>query len=123
VAGTRTTNTFEERLMAVLKSVQDFYGEPEVDLEFVSNLETVIKQRLRAPYEAQAQSAAQAGMAPGQAPMGGGPAGPGMGPMPGGEPPIPIQAQPPQGMPPGRGRPGGGMPNPDELRRIMSAGG
>lgn len=95
-----------EGLQALLHDITDLKATPDADLEFLINLETTILQKMREPV--QQMMGQELG-----------------GPMGGPTPPM----MPPGGaspMGPGAGVPGvmsgRGMPNPDELRRLIGNG-
>lgn len=107
----RSTNTMAETLMRILGDITQAKTLPDADLEFLVNLETQIIQKIREPYDMQ------------------GAGGPGMMPGPGAPTPMPGPAPAPGAAAP-MGMPGGApaglrmeapMPNPDELRRMVSA--
>lgn len=100
----RGTNTMQEALQSLLQEVSQMKTLADADLPWLVELESMILSKIREPLDAQQQPAA--------GPMGGMPPGP------------------PMGMPAGGGVPGGGgmqagpqMPNPDELQRLLAAGG
>ena len=104
---TRQNNTMQEGLHQLLSSLAQLKAAPDANLEFLSGIESSILQKLREPMQQAAQAMAQAG---GVLPQGmgqqlGAAAGAGMG-------------QPPQGQ-----SPSAGMPNPDELRRLVASAG
>lgn len=107
----RSTNTMQEGLQKILSDIQQLKLLPDVDLPWVIDLETQVISYLRNPVDQMSQQ--------GQLPQDGAPTAGGMPPQ--------VQ-QPPggqfAGMPPvGRGvmqDPAG--PNPDELRRLLTAG-
>ncbi|MCX8214053.1 MAG: hypothetical protein OTJ97_06040 [SAR202 cluster bacterium] len=104
---TRQNNTMQEGLHQLLSSLAQLKAAPDANLEFLSSIESSILQKLREPMQQAAQAMAQAG---GVLPQGmgqqlGAPGGAGMG-------------QPPQGQ-----SPSAGMPNPDELRRLVASAG
>lgn len=105
-----------EALQGFLADLSYIKTLPDADLEFIISLETQILQKLRAPFEQMAGQMDEMGAAAG--------AGPGMPPgMSGGAPSggaMPVEMQPPGGGVPGiRSSPG--MPDPDELRRLIGA--
>lgn len=113
--GTRGSNTQEESLKRLLGMITEIKTMPDADLEFLVNLETTILQYIRGrteqamqppvtpPLDGVSAQFSGMGMAGG---MGGGM--PGMGPMPSGAGRVPgIRSEP-------------AMPNPDELRRMLS---
>lgn len=105
---------------------------PDADQEFLQDLQHVVLAKVHAPMQQQGQQGPGQGQ-PGSQPQGQSPAGPpvtgpggpaGASPSPGGQPPTPgqnqlsgPQAAPGQGVMP---QPGGGMQDPDELRRFLS---
>jgi hypothetical protein len=95
--GTRTDNTMVEALQKLHKDIAQMKVLADADLEFVTELETMVVSYLRGPIE----SGQQQGMLP--------------------------QGGPPQQMFPGQGEPvgggvmqGNGTPPVDELRRLMT---
>lgn len=101
MASSRETNTMSEGLRKMLSEITNLKTMPDSDLPFLINLETQILDYLRTPT-----AATQGGQPLPGGPMGGGP----MGMMP----------QAPPGTPAGGGiGMGAGMPNPDELRRVL----
>ena len=112
-AGTRQNNTMSEGLTQLLSAIAQLKAAPDADLQYLAQIESTILQKLREPLQQAAQALAQAGgvvpagMASqmGAAAQGGVGQGPGMG-------------QPPQGQ-----SPSAGMPNPDELRRLVASRG
>lgn len=103
---TRTDNTFQEALMKMLRSLADMKVLPDADLEWVLGVEMQVVQKLREPIDVMQQQGTTG--VPGMPPMSG-PMGPMMDPMMGGGgvPGIRNEAQ---------------MPNPDELRRLLTQG-
>lgn len=103
--GTRGTNTMVEGLRKLLSSITDLKMTEDADLPFLIGLETEVLQRIKGG----ADQALQGGAPPGGmgAPMG-----------------IGGMSSPPPGMgtPPGTPglQQGPQMPNPDELRRVLS---
>lgn len=126
----RSTNTMSELLESVLQTLASGLTMPDADLDFITTLMAQIQAKAREPFD-------KAGMTPGGGtPTSGGP--PPMSPaelVGGSGPPMPPPMMPsPGGMPgPGAQGPPGAppspipgvmprqAPNPDELRRIMSA--
>lgn len=106
-----------EMLTNMLRDISVAKTLPDADLEFLVNLETNILMKLRQPLEAAAgqMGAMAGGMPPGEQPMI-----PPMMPM---APPIDAPIPPPVGqeVPGLRNQPPG--PSPDELARLMAAGG
>ena len=109
----RGTNTMQEALQSLLQETAQMKTLADADLPWLVELESMVLSKIREPLDAmqspqQPQSAGpMGGMPPG------GPGGPGG-----------------MGMPAGGGVPGGGgmqagpqMPNPDELQRLLAAGG
>lgn len=149
VAGTRSTNTFQEGLAKILGDLSQMKIEPDADLNFIMQMETMILQKLRGPSDqlaaVQAQQGGGGGMpSPGALPSGGDQTA-GLPPdllaalTQGGGPGGPPGAGPggPPGMSPGMPMPGGGGPpmpmpanlppglrnagpSPDEMRRLLS---
>lgn len=113
---TRTDNTFQEELTKLLTSIAQMKALPDADLQFLTQLETMVLSQLRAPIDAmqaQGMTNAPSSLAVG-APAGGpGPQGPPPGPGGGGGGGLP-------GVP---SMVGAGLPNPDELRRLLNGGG
>lgn len=113
--GTRGKNTMAEALQSILPEISYMKTLPDADLPFLLDLETLLLKKLRAPVEE------MVGQMDGQLPpsglMTGAGSAPGMSeaPMPGA---IPGAPTPPPGVP--GIRQGVGMPNPDELRRMIS---
>ena len=104
----RGTNTMQEALQSLLQETAQMKTLADADLPWLVELESMVLSKIREPLDAQQQ-------APAQGPMGG-------------MPPMPPGGG--MGMPAGGGVPGGGgmqagpqMPNPDELQRLLSAGG
>ena len=128
----------QEGLTEILSIAGGLMGAPDADLQFLQDLMQVISTKMHASAQAAMQQAGQvpgnpspgAGGPPGVAgPPGGPPQGmpPGMQPQPG-MPPGGVPQGPPPGMQgpgaptPGSGamqKPGGGITDPDELRRIL----
>ena len=104
---TRQNNTMQEGLHQLLSSLAQLKAAPDANLEFLSSIEASILQKLREPMQQAAQAMAQAGgvLPPGMGQQLGAAAGAGMG-------------QSPQGQ-----SPSAGMPNPDELRRLVASAG
>lgn len=106
---TRENNTMAEGLSKINHQIADMKLMPDADMPFLISLETDILNYLKPPQPA------QPGAAPGGGPGGppgapGGPMGAAMGQVMGG------------GPGPALGGPGGGqagMPNPDEMRRLV----
>lgn len=134
---TRTDNTFQEALTKLLHSVTDLKTLPDADLDWVANLELEVLAKLRSPIDAvQQQGLTNANAGPSVAfngaPSPGMQIGPGAPGIPGGgmPPPPGMPGGMPGGMPPhipaGTGAGINGvaslpnMPNPDELRRLLS---
>lgn len=104
----RETNTMAEGCRGLLNQITKMKVEPDADMGFLVDLETKIISYLKAPSPEEAAQAQPPGMdqmngamsqVMGAPPMPGGPGGP---------------------MPGGGGTPGPGMPNPDELRRMLA---
>ena len=97
-----------EGLHQLLSSLAQLKAAPDANLEFLSAIESSILAKLREPMQQAAEALAQAGGAvpPGMAQQLGGAAG--AGPGPGQGPPA---------------TPSAGMPNPDELRRLVASRG
>lgn len=96
--GTRENNTMAEGCRKILGVLTDMKLMPDVDDQFVSTMEAAIVGYLRNPTpQEQAQQQAVAG-----------PMGNAMGQVMGGG-----------GAPPMGGTPGPGMPNADEMRRVL----
>jgi hypothetical protein len=100
----RGTNTMQEALQRLLQDIGQMKTLADADLPWLVELESMVLSKVREPIDQMTQGG---GAAPPPGPMGG---------MP------PMQA--------GMGVPGGGgmqagpqMPNPDELQRLLSAGG
>jgi hypothetical protein len=117
MAGTRSNNTMDEGLRGFLQQLALLKVAPDADLDFLSQVEMGIIERLKAPQvQAMQQFAAAGGVLPPGA------MGPQAGGMPGmgGPPPAPAGVSPP----PGPGVPGlmnpGGPPPVDELRRLLA---
>lgn len=121
MASTRSTNTQSEALKGMLSQIAEVKTYPDADIEWLLGLETQILTKLRQPVQEALQSAGAmsdvAGqMAPSMDPsMGGAPSPP---PMPMAGTPGPTASGP--GVP--GLRQGPGMPNPDELRRLLTQG-
>lgn len=96
----RETNTMAEGCRGLLNQITKMKVEPDADMEFLVNLETTIIGYLKAPSPDEAVAQQQP---------------PGMDAMNGAM--SQVTGQPP--MPMG-GTPGPGMPNPDELRRMLA---
>lgn len=114
MAGSRSTNTMAEFLQRMVGDIADAKVLPDADLEFLIQLETTILQKLRAPIDALMGQMQTNPMA--QNPMSGSPAGMAQGAMSGGQPPTPPAQQRVAGI-----RMDPNMPNPDELRRMISS--
>lgn len=120
---TRGMNTMAEGLASLMGDIAQMKAQPDADLQFLIELETMILRKLREPVDNMAGQMAGPGAGPGPVPgMGPGstPPGPDMGGMPMGPPPGPPRGEPggsPRGM-----MMGPGAPNPDELRRLMQGG-
>tara|TARA_Y100001951_G_scaffold56128_1_gene44483 strand:+ start:1756 stop:2088 length:333 start_codon:yes stop_codon:yes gene_type:complete len=106
-AGTRQNNTMSEGLHQLLSSIAQLKAAPDADLQYLSSIESTILQKLREPLQQAAQALAQAGgvVPPGMASQMGAAAQGGVG----------------QGQ--AQGTPSAGMPNPDELRRLVASRG
>jgi hypothetical protein len=90
----RENNTMAEGLTKLMKQIADMKIMPDSDLEFLSALETDIISYLRPPTDQQAQ--------------------------PQGPPGMDIMQPAMQQVMGGGGGPGPGMPNPDEMRRMLA---
>lgn len=133
MAGTRSQNTMQEGLTAMLGQLAQMMALPDADLDTLSTLQAQLVQTLRKPQEEAMMKYAQAG---GVVPGMGGPDAAGAMPTPGGQPPSQMptpsldalmggggggSAQPsyrPWGV-----RNGGAMPPVDELRRLVASEG
>lgn len=119
----RETNTMSEGLHRILNEITKMKVMPDGDLPFLVELETDIINYLR-PMTEGAQGGEMGGMAGGMgAPVpemamagGGGGMPMDMGGAPGPLPPLPPDA----GTPANPVLPGGGISNPDELRRVLN---
>jgi hypothetical protein len=111
-------NTMVEWLNKINADLAQAMTCPDADLQFLTQLQTSVLQKLRSPYDANPN-----GPAP-QLPPGGGPGGPGGGPPPdmaallgAGGTPIPPAGPPP--MPPGNGpMPAAPRPGPTDMGEI-----
>lgn len=114
MAGARQTNTFGEALQQMLGDLAKMKTMPDTDMAFVVDVETQIVSKIREPIDGMAASGAS--QVPGDPSM----AGP-MAAMGGVGPMAPM----PPAMPSGGGATGTRtmptMPNPDELRRLLTA--
>jgi hypothetical protein len=116
----RGQNTMAEGLTAILSDLAGLKPLPDADLQFLTEMETMILGKLQAPVNAMAGANSGGMPGPPGVDMSQGPV-PGMG--PGSTPPMP-----PPGLP--MGGPGGPPPGvaprpnmagaPDELRRMLS---
>jgi hypothetical protein len=99
-----------EGLQAMLGSIAEMMAAPDADLEFLGQLNTTVLTKIRQPFDQMAQTQnAQAG-------MGGAPSPESM------PPPEPQMTEfGPAAVPGQRNNPT--LPNPDELRRVLSANG
>src|SRR5579863_5189056 len=108
-------------LQAILGALGGMMAAPDADIQFLTGLQHVIVDKIKQGTQ-QAVGGAQPGQPSQIAPGGGGGmSGFGAG---AGAPGGPMT--PPGAPPPGMGAPGmngGGAPNPDELRRVLSANG
>lgn len=121
----RAQNTMSEGLSAMLQDIGGMKALPDADLNFLTEMETMILGKLRAPVDAMAGNSGPGSPGPAGIDMSAGPV-PGMG--PGSTPPMPpMPPMGPMGGPP-MGSPGGPprglppspqMPSPDELRRVL----
>lgn len=123
MASQRSTNTQQEALKGMLGQIADIKTFPDADIEWLLGLETQILTKLRAPVQDALQSAGALSDVAGQ--MGQSPMGQMGGQMGGGPAPSPMAmagapGAAPQGVPGLRQSPG--MPNPDELRRLLTQG-
>ena len=107
---TRQNNTMQEGLHQLLSSLAQLKAAPDANLEFLSAIESSILDKLREPMQQAAQALAQAGgvLPPGMGQQLGAAAGAGVGAPP---------------MAPSGPAPSAGMPNPDELRRLVASAG
>lgn len=127
MADSKTPLTMSDGLTQINQVIAAMQMSPDADQEFLSDLQSVILAKVHAPQQQQGQQGQ--GQSPqGQSPAGSpvtGPGGPAGASQPGsGQPPMPgqnqlsgPQAAPGQGVMP---QPGGGMQDPDELRRFLS---
>lgn len=109
-----------EALRGIMQDLAYIQTLPDADLDFITNLQQQVLERVRAPIQAAMQ-----GGQPQQAPseIGGlGGLGGGMGGLASqlGSPEMPMTTQPAQGIPAGL-RNGGTMPPVDELRRLLGS--
>ena len=107
---TRQNNTMQEGLHQLLSSLAQLKAAPDANLEFLSAIESSILDKLREPMQQAAQALAQAGggVPPGMGQQLSQAAGAGVG--------APAMA-------PAGPSPSAGMPNPDELRRLVASAG
>ena len=107
---TRQNNTMQEGLHQLLSSLAQLKAAPDANLEFLSAIESSILDKLREPMQQAAQALAQAGgvVPPGMGQQLAQAAGAGVG--------APAMA-------PAGPSPSAGMPNPDELRRLVASAG
>ncbi len=97
-AGTRQNNTMSEGLHTLLASIAQLKAAPDADLQYLSQIESAILQKLREPLQQAAQALAQAG----------------------GVVPPAVAGQMGQAAQGGMGQAGG---SPDELRRLVASQG
>jgi hypothetical protein len=97
-----------EGLGALVSQIAQLKLAPDADIDFLTQLETMVLARVRMTAQAQQQQ-------PAGAPTPGAPAGPGPA-------PAPVFPSPPGGGVPGV-MTGAPMPPVDELRRLMAVGG
>lgn len=109
----RASNTMAEGLQALVGTIASMKALPDADMEFLTNLETMVLNKLKEPVRQMAGQMDQVG--PGGPPMG---PPPGMGGPPMMPPPMGAPGGPPTGV-----RMGSPMGNPDELRRLLGGGG
>lgn len=116
-------NTMVEWLNKINADLASAMTCPDADIAFLSDIQTKVLQKLRAPYDSNPNGpAAQLPPAGGGAPPGGPGGGPppelaallGGGPGPGGG--APMMGPPPGHMPMARPAP----PSPDEMQRLMA---
>lgn len=110
MAGSRGTNTMAEGLQSLLGNISEMMAAPDADLDFLGQLNTMVLTKIRQPFDQMAQVNSQ------QAGMGGAPSPDSM-PAPGGG----TGDFGPAAVPGLRNQPS--MPNPDELRRVLSSNG
>ena len=116
--GTRSTNTMTEGLRRLLADLADMKILPDADISFILDIEQQIVTKLREPIDSLHQQGTTNATPPDQMP-------------PGMDPSMMGAGPPPMGPGAGMGAPGPQdqqipglsqrrMPNPDELRRILS---
>lgn len=98
---TRSANTMQETLQRLLTDIAQMKTLADADLPWIVELETMVINKIRQPVEQMQQP--------------GGPLA-----QPGGAPPPPGL---PAGAPMGGMNAGAAAPNPDELQRLLGAGG
>lgn len=109
---TRGTNTMAEGLQSMLGSIAEMMAAPDADLDFLGQLNVMVLQKIRQPFDQQGQVQSE------QAGMGGAPSPDSM------PSPEPQMAMSPTATPefgpaavPGLRN----QPNPDELRRVLAS--
>lgn len=101
----RGTNTMQEALQRLLTDIAQMKTLADADLAWLVELESMVISKIREPIDAMQQPGGALAQPSGPPGMGGGP------PMPAGAPMGGGMAAGPQ------------MPNPDELQRLLGAGG
>lgn len=118
--GTRTTDSMMEALRGIMQDLAYIQTLPDADLDFITNLQQQVLDRVRAPIQAAMQgSTPQAAPSEIGALGGGGGMGGGMAAQLG-MPEMPMTTQPATQVPAGM-RNGGSMPPVDELRRLLGS--
>lgn len=115
MSSTRSTNTQAEALKGMLGQIADIKTYPDADIEWLLGIETQILTKLRQPVQEALQSAGALSDVAGSMSMGGQP-----------QAPMAMAGAPGAQTAQGAGVPGlrqsPGMPNPDELRRLLTQG-
>lgn len=114
-------DNFTEGVKKLLGPISQLMMLPDADVDFLSNLQLVIRNRVMSQYMSAAQLGPAGGGGMGQPPMPGSPMA-----QDGSMPGMGLGPVPPTPMGPGGGAGGGSggiaPPNADELRRVLAAG-